>query len=174
MGAVRFSSFPNSGPFSGLTVSANGGTAGDAWPEEAPGGFPGQRHGPGGGGGGGVILLSGAPAAGSVAGGSNGSTDTVQDSYGATPGQAGTVVTTHFITETPRTQSGAYCAGADLAVTNSSSPAIVLPGANYYLHPNGDKQRTVRRGQRGFQRRHPGEHTFQSINTVAGWTCMTP
>ena len=58
-GSILF--FANSGTLSGLTVSANGGSAGNAWPEEAPGGFPGQRHGPGGGGGGGVILLSGTP-----------------------------------------------------------------------------------------------------------------
>src|SRR5208283_4397892 len=49
-GSILF--FANSGGLGGLTVNANGGNAGNAWPQEAPGGFPGQRHGPGGGGGG--------------------------------------------------------------------------------------------------------------------------
>ena len=37
--------FANNGGIGGLTVNANGGNAGDAWPNEAPGGFSGQRHG---------------------------------------------------------------------------------------------------------------------------------
>jgi len=166
--------FSNSGGLSGLTVSANGGSAGDAWPGEAPGGFPGQRHGPGGGGGGGVIILSGAPAASAVAGGSNGYTDTVQDSYGSTPGQAGAVVTTDFITETPGTQSGAYCAGADLAVTNSSSPQVVLPGATITYTQTVTNNGPLDAVNVVFSEGIPANTTFQSINTVAGWTCVTP
>lgn len=171
-GSVLF--FANSGGLSGLTVTANGGSAGNAWPETAPGGFPGQRHGPGGGGGGGVIFLSGTPANSSVAGGSNGYTDTVQDSYGATPGQAGAVVTNDIITETPGTQSGAYCAGADLAVTNSASPVVVLPGGNITY-----TQTVVNNGPLDavnvvFSEGIPANTTFQSINTVPGWTCATP
>src|SRR4029077_10286046 len=46
------------GTLSGLLVNAKGGHGGDAWPTQAPGGFPGERHGPGGGGGGGFISLS--------------------------------------------------------------------------------------------------------------------
>ena len=166
--------FANTGNLSGLSVSANGGSAGDAWPETVPGGFPGARHGPGGGGGGGVIFLSASPASSSVTGGSNGYTDTVQDSYGATPGQPGIVATTHILTETPGTQPGAYCAGADLAVTNSGSPAIVLPGGTITytqtVTNNGpfDALNTV------FSEGIPANTTFQSINSVAGWTCTTP
>jgi uncharacterized repeat protein (TIGR01451 family) len=40
----------NSGGLGGLTVSAIGGNGGNAWQIQAPGGFPGERHGPGGGG----------------------------------------------------------------------------------------------------------------------------
>jgi uncharacterized repeat protein (TIGR01451 family) len=166
--------FSNSGGLSGLTVSAIGGSAGDAWPTEAPGGFPGQRHGPGGGGGGGVIVLSGTPAASNVAGGSNGYTDTVQDSYGATPGQAGVVVTTDSITETPGTQSGAYCAGADLAVTNSGSPLVVLPGGNIAYTQTVTNNGPLDAVNVVFSEGIPANTIFESINTVPGWTCVTP
>jgi Family of unknown function (DUF6701) len=86
---------------SGLTLQANGGKGGSTL-------VPGLRvpnttatpHGPGGGGGGGFIITSGAPAATSVAGGSNGvsynggSTTPFTDatgSYGSTPGSSGSV-----------------------------------------------------------------------------------
>ncbi len=166
--------FANSGGLSGLTVSAAGGSAGDAWPNEAPGGFPGERHGPGGGGGGGVIVLSGAPASSNVAGGSNGYTDTVQDSYGATPGQAGVVVSTDIITETPGTQSGAYCAGADLAVTNSGSPQVVLPGGNITYTQTVTNNGPLDAVNVVFSEGIPANTVFESINTVPGWTCQTP
>ncbi len=171
-GSILF--FANSGNLGGLTVRANGGIAGNAWPETAPGGFPGQRHGPGGGGGGGVIFLSGTPASSSVSGGSNGYTNTVQDSYGATPGQPGIVATTHVITETPGTQPGAYCAGADLAVTNSGLPAIVLPGGNITYTQTVTNNGPFDAVNAVFSEGIPANTTFQSINTVAGWTCVTP
>ncbi|MBK8286431.1 MAG: hypothetical protein IPK97_17040 [Ahniella sp.] len=41
----------------GITLSVAGAAGSNAWATEAPGGFPGARHGPGGGGGGGRILL---------------------------------------------------------------------------------------------------------------------
>ena len=166
--------FTNSGGLNGLTVSAIGGSGGDAWPNEAPGGFPGQRHGPGGGGGGGVIFLSAAPASSNVAGGSNGNTDTVQDSYGATPGQAGVVVTTDVITETPGTQPGAYCASADLSVTNSGSPTVVLPGGTITYTQGVNNNGPFDAVNAVFSESIPANTTFQSINTVAGWTCATP
>jgi len=91
----------------GLTLHANGGNGGDAWIIEP---FTlGNRHGPGGGGGGGVVLVSGPPASISVAGGTNGLTETPSVSYGATPGTAGTSVTNASISSTSGTQSGAGC-----------------------------------------------------------------
>jgi uncharacterized repeat protein (TIGR01451 family) len=91
----------------GLTLHANGGNGGDAWIIEP---FTlGNRHGPGGGGGGGVVLVSGPPASISVAGGTNGLTETPSVSYGATPGTAGTSVTNASISSTSGTQSGAEC-----------------------------------------------------------------
>jgi uncharacterized repeat protein (TIGR01451 family) len=166
--------FANSGSLAGLTVSANGGNAGNAWPEKAPGVFSGQRHGPGGGGGGGVIFLSGAPASMTVTGGTNGSTDTVQDSYGATPGQAGVTATNDILTETPGTQPGAYCASADLAVTNSGAPAVVQPGGNITYTQTVTNNGPLDALNAVFSEATPANTTFQSITTPAGWTCVTP
>ncbi len=81
------------GQLSGLTVNANGGGGGDAWPTQAPGGFPGERHGPGGGGGGGAILLSTTGATTSTGGGVHGITTTASDAYNATDGFGGSVGT---------------------------------------------------------------------------------
>ena len=177
-GSILF--FANSGGLGGLTVSATGGNGGRAWPIEAPGGFSGQRHGSGGGGGGGVILLSGAPASTNVAGGLNGYTDTVQDSYGATPGQAGIAATNLVITETPGTQSGAYCASADLSVTNAGTPNPVLAGpgpGNVITYT----QSVTNNGPFAainavFSETIPTNTTFQSLNFPggSGWTCNAP
>ena len=112
--------------------------------------------------------------ASSVAGGSNGYTDTVQDSYGATPGQPGFVVTTNVITETPGTQPGAYCAGADLAVTNSGSPSIVLPGANITYTQTVTNNGPFDAINAVFSEGIPANTIFESINTVPGWNCVTP
>jgi uncharacterized repeat protein (TIGR01451 family) len=167
--------FSNSGALAGLTVSANGGNGGYAWPNQAPGTpFPGQRHGPGGGGGGGVIFLTASPAGASVTGGSNGNTTTVQDSYGATPGTAGIVATTHIITETPGTQSGAYCASADLSVTNSGSPTVVAPGGNITYTQVVKNNGPLDAVNAVFSQIIPANTTFQSISANAGWTCVTP
>lgn len=168
--------FANSGGLGGLTVNAMGGTAGNAWQNTAPGSFPGQRHGPGGGGGGGVIFLSAAAAASNVAGGSNGYTDTVQDSYGATPGLPGLVQTTHVITETPGTQSGAYCGSADLAVTNSATPTVVLPGGQITYTQTVANNGPLDAVSAVFTEGIPANTTFYSINysTAPGWTCTTP
>ena len=166
--------FANSGGLGGLTVNANGGTGGNAWPNQAPGTFPGQRHGPGGGGGGGVIFLTAAPANATVNAGSNGNTTTVQDSYGATPGSAGVVVNTHVITETPGTQSGAYCAAADVSVTNSALPAIVAPGGTITYTQTVTNNGPLAALNTVFSESIPANTTFQSISTNAGWTCVTP
>ena len=62
-------------------------TVANTWLTQAPGSpYPGCRHGPGGGGGGGVILTSSAPASAMRAAGNNGTSTTIHDSYGATPG----------------------------------------------------------------------------------------
>ncbi len=175
-GSVLF--FTNAGGVGGLTVQANGGGGGISWPEDAPGGaFPGNRHGPGGGGGGGIALLTGAPAGLSLLGGLPGYTTLANDSYGATPGQMGVSNTGLTITQTPGTQSGAYCAGADLAVTNVANPTITLsPGTITYTQTvanNGpyDALNAV------FSEAIPANTTFQSIiasgSGAAGWTCTT-
>lgn len=166
--------FANSGGLGGLTVRAVGGNGGSAWQIEAPGGFPGQRHGPGGGGGGGVIFLSAAPGGSSVAGGSNGYTDTVQDSYGSTPGQPGVLQTTNVITETPGIQSGAYCASADLSVTNSGTPPVVAPGGNITYTQTVTNNGPLDAVNAVFSESIPAGTTFQSINTLTGWACTTP
>ncbi len=166
--------FANNGSLSGLTVSANGGNAGDAWPIEAPGGFSGQRHGPGGGGGGGVILLSGTPTSVSASGGVNGNTDTIQDSYGATPGQAGLIATNLVTTETPGAQSGAYCASADLAVTNTASPNPVLAGGNITYTQIVTNNGPLDAVNAVFTEQVPTNTTFQSLTHPAGWLCNTP
>jgi uncharacterized repeat protein (TIGR01451 family) len=171
-GSILF--FANSGGLGGLSLSATGGNAGNAWPIKAPGGFPGERHGPGGGGGGGVIFVSAAPASANISGGFNGNTDTVQDSYGATPGQAGFVETANIITETPGTQSGAYCSGADLAVTNSGTPPVVAPGGDITYTQTVTNNGPFDAVNAVFSEGIPANTTFQSINTVPGWTCSTP
>ncbi|MGH9574107.1 MAG: C25 family cysteine peptidase [Candidatus Acidiferrales bacterium] len=173
-GSILF--FTNTGGVGGLTIQANGGDGGITWPEDAPGTpFPRNRHGPGGGGGGGMALLTGVPASLSLLGGAPGYTTLADDSYGATPGQMGSSNTGLTVTQTPGTQSGAYCAGADLAVTNSANPTIVLsPGTITYTQTvanNGpyDALNAV------FSEAIPANTTFQSIiasgSGAAGWTC---
>jgi len=159
------------GTLTGLTANANGGNGGLAWSTQAPAAFSGNRHGPGGGGGGGVILLSGTATAMTVTGGANGNTDTVQDSFGATPGQAGVIATTEVITETPGAQPGAYCAGADLSVTNTGNPNPVTPGASItytQVVANAGPQDAL---NAVFSEAVPANTTFQSITIPAGWTC---
>jgi uncharacterized repeat protein (TIGR01451 family) len=171
-GSILF--FANTGGLNGLTASASGGSGGNAWPTQAPGGFPGERHGPGGGGGGGVIFLSASPASYSVAGGLNGYTDTVQDSYGATVGQSGVYAPAHVITETPGTQSGAYCASADLSVTNSAAPLVVLPGGTITYTQTVANNGPLDAVNAVLTENTPANTTFASITTPAGWTCSTP
>jgi uncharacterized repeat protein (TIGR01451 family) len=173
--------FANSGGLGGLTVSVAGGNGGNTWPEQGPGAvFPGNRHGPGGGGGGGVIFTTSAPGSSSVAGGNPGWSTLANDAYGATAGQPGLLSTGLTITQTPGTQSGAYCAGADLAVTDSGVPNPVLPGpgpGNVITYTqtvtnNGplDAVNAV------FSETIPANTTFQSfINPGgSGWNCVTP
>jgi len=175
-GSIIF--FANTGTLAGLTANANGGNGGKTWPEQAPGTFTtagsGARHGPGGGGGGGVILLSGAPAAMTVTAGTNGYTDTNQDSFGGTPGQAGVTATNHIITETPGAQPGAYCASADLSVSNSGSPAVVAPGGNITYTQVATNNGPFDAVDAVFSETVPANTTFQSIAKPAAWVCVTP
>src|SRR5271157_5142315 len=167
--------FTNSGGLTGLTVTANGGNGGNTWSASAPGTpFPGNRHGPGGGGGGGVVLLSSVPTAVSVAGGINGFSTTAQDAYGATVGQPGVFLTNLGITQTPGTQSGAYCASADLAVTNSATPPVVLPGGTITYTQTVINNGPLDAVNAVFSENTPADTTFSSITTPAGWTCSTP
>lgn len=167
--------FANSGSLSGLTASAAGGNGGVTWPSDPPGTpFPGNRHGPGGGGGGGVIFASATPGSTNVNGGIPGWSTLANDSYGATSGQAGFVSPGLSITETPGTQSGAYCAGADLAVTNSGTPSVVVPGNNItYTQTvtNNGPQDAV---NATFIEAVPGNTIFQSLAIAPGWSCSTP
>ncbi len=172
-GSILF--FANSGALSGLAASAAGGNGGITWPSDPPGTpFPGNRHGPGGGGGGGVIFASSAPGSANISGGVPGWSTLANDSYGATSGQSGFVSSGLSITETPGTQSGAYCAGADLAVTNSGSPSVVVPGNNItytQVVTNNGPQDAV---NATFIEAVPGNTTFQSLVVAPGWSCTTP
>ncbi len=172
--------YANSGGLSGLTAIANGGNGGSTWVEQTPStAFPGNRHGPGGGGGGGVIFTTAIPGGGApVSGGNPGTSTLADDAYGATAGQPGTVVTGETITETPGVQSGAYCAGADLAVTNSAAPNPVAPGSNItYTQTvtNAGPQDAV---NAALNEVIPANTTFQSISitgaNATGWSCTTP
>ena len=166
--------FANSGTLSGLTASAVGGNGGVTWPEQAPAAFPGNRHGPGGGGGGGVIFASSLPGTTSVSGGIPGWSTLANDPYGASIGQPGVVSSGLTITETPGTQSGAYCAGADLAVTNAGTPSVVVPGNNItytQVVTNNGPQDAV---NATFTEAVPGNTTFQSLVVAPGWSCTTP
>jgi uncharacterized repeat protein (TIGR01451 family) len=172
--------FASSGGFGGLTANANGGSGGITWPEQAPGAFPGNRHGPGAGGGGGAILASATPGSTSVSGGNPGVTTLANDAYGATPGQPGVVLPGLSITQTPGTQSGAYCGNADLAVTNAGTPNPVLAGPG----PGNVITYTQSVTNNGpfdaldavFSETIPANTTFQSLSVPggSGWTCTTP
>lgn len=112
-----------SGNLSGLSVRARGGRGGDAWPAIAPGGTPGERHGPGGGGGGGFVALSSAASSLDVSGGANGITTTVNDAYGATAGSNGQIVTAATPDQTPGIDPGTECVPV-LTPTKVTSPTV--------------------------------------------------
>jgi uncharacterized repeat protein (TIGR01451 family) len=166
--------FANSGGLNGLTASAVGGSGGVTWPEQAPGAFPGNRHGPGAGGGGGVVFTSSSPGAANVSGGIPGWTTLANDPYGATSGQPGVSAIALAITETPGTQSGAYCAGADLAVTNAGTPNPVIPGNTITFTQTVTNNGPLDAINASFGEAIPGSTTFQSLTAAVGWTCTTP
>jgi len=168
----------NNGGVSGLTVSAVGGNGGVTWPEQAPGTFPGNRHGPGAGGGGGVVFTSSAPAGANVSGGAPGWTTLADDAYGATSGLPGIFVSGSPVQGNPGAQSGAYCAAADIAVTNAGTPNPVLPGGNITYTQTVTNNGPVDGIDATMTEVVPANTTFQSIAIsgagAAGWSCTTP
>jgi uncharacterized repeat protein (TIGR01451 family) len=120
-----------------------------------------------------VILLSAAPAAAAVNGGTNGYTTTSNDSYGATPGQTGITQANLIITETPGTQSGAYCGSADLAVSNSGTPNPVAAGGNITYNQTVTNNGPLDAVNGVFSEAIPANTTFASMTAASGWTCAT-
>ncbi|HEX3582855.1 MAG TPA: C25 family cysteine peptidase [Thermoanaerobaculia bacterium] len=170
-GSVLFTT--QTGDLSGLTIQAKGGNGGNPWLLQAPGGSPGERHGPGGGGGGGYVLLSSAAASVDVSGGVNGLTTTANDNYGAQPGTAGIMELIAGANVLPG-GDGATCAVADLAVTDSAPGTPVDIGDNITF-----TQTVVNNGPSPadsvvYSTSIPVGATFQSISVPAGWTCITP
>jgi len=171
--------YANSGALTGLTVDADGGNGGSTWPNETPGtSFPGNRHGPGGGGGGGIVLLTSAPGGAYVNGGEPGYSTLADDAYGATAGQMGILAPGETITETPGTQSGAYCAGADLAVTNSATPNPVIAGGSITYTQTVTNNGPQDALNATITEPIPANTDFQSISVsgadASGWSCPTP
>jgi LPXTG-site transpeptidase (sortase) family protein len=111
------------GTVNGVTAVANGANGTDAWPA-GPAGMA-NRHGPGGGGSGGVIITSNAlpPAQTSVLGGAPGTTTNGPDTYGATGGNPGVVMTT-TPAAIPGSSSGAECVPALTVGKSTSTPAV--------------------------------------------------
>jgi uncharacterized repeat protein (TIGR01451 family) len=168
-----------SGGISGATLSANGGDGGDTWLPSLPGSpYPGNRHGPGGGGGGGVVLTSSAPASASALPGTNGTSTTVQDAYGATPGLGNGIITTNLgsagFTQTPGNRPGAQCSVADLVVTNSGTPNPVVPGGNITYTQTVNNNGPQSALNLVFSEAIPSNTTFVSLTSPGTWTCTTP
>ena len=168
-----------SGGLSGATLSANGGNGGNTWLPSAPGTpYPGNRHGPGGGGGGGVILTTTAPASASALPGSNGTSTTIHDAYGATPGLGNGIITTNLgsagFTQTPGNRPGAQCSIADLVVTNSGTPNPVVPGGNITYTQTVNNNGPQSALNVVFSEAIPSNTTFVSLASPVAWTCTTP
>jgi uncharacterized repeat protein (TIGR01451 family) len=161
------------GTLTGLTVQAKGGNGGNAWLTTAPGGTPGERHGPGGGGGGGYVLLSSAAASTDVSGGQNGVTTSANDSYSAQPGTPGVVQLITGNNVLPG-GDGAECAIADLAVTNVVSAPSVQAGNNVTFTQTVTNNGPSSADGVVYMAPIPASSTFVSISVPAGWTCITP
>ena len=172
--------YTNTGGLGGLTASAAGGNGGNTWPEQGPGTFPGNRHGAGGGGGGGVIFATSAPGSSNVLNGNPGWSTLANDPYGATSGQPGVLNSNLTITQTPGVQSGAFCAGADLSVTNSGTPNPVLagpgPGNVITYTQNVTNNGPLDALNATFNETIPANTTFQSLSVPggSGWLCNAP
>jgi uncharacterized repeat protein (TIGR01451 family) len=102
------------------TVYTNGGNGGNAWRSQAPGGTPGDRHGPGGGGSGGFIAYStGLGMTTQYNAGICGKTTTANDPYGATDSSGGSAAS--YSANPPGTLPGASCL-AVLTIVKSANP----------------------------------------------------
>ncbi len=124
---------PNANAFTAIAFSAIGGNGGLAWPLQPPGGYPGERLGPGGGGGGGVIYLSGSAASTDVSGGLNGTTTNVNDAYGALPGAVG-IVGSASVSDIPGVSAGFECyTPTAINLTDFRAGSMPLPGSNFLL-----------------------------------------
>jgi uncharacterized repeat protein (TIGR01451 family) len=168
-----------SGGLSGATLIANGGNGGHTWLPSGPGSpYPGNRHGPGGGGGGGVILTSSAPASASALPGANGTSTSIHDAYGATPGLGNGIIATNLdatgLSQTPGDRSGAQCSVADLVVTNSGTPNPVVPGGNITYTQTVNNNGPQSALNVVFSEAIPTNTTFVSLASPAAWTCITP
>jgi uncharacterized repeat protein (TIGR01451 family) len=82
--------------------------------------------------------------------------------------------TNHSITETPGAQPGAYCASADLSLTNAGSPNPVLPSSNITYTQVVTNNGPLDALNAVFSEAVPANTTFQSLAAPAGWTCSTP
>ncbi len=162
-----------SGTLGGVTIQAKGGKGGSAWLTTAPGGSPGQRHGPGGGGGGGYVLLSSAAASTDVSGGTNGVTTSSNDSYGAQPGTTGIVQIISGNNVLPG-GDGATCSIADLAVTNVVSAPSIQAGNNVTFTQTVTNNGPNTADGVVYMAPIPAGSTFVSMSVPAGWTCVTP
>ncbi|HVR40738.1 MAG TPA: C25 family cysteine peptidase, partial [Thermoanaerobaculia bacterium] len=163
-----------SGTLAGLTLNANGGSGGDAWIIQPPGGTPGERHGPGGGGAGGVIRTNATGLTSTVTGGAHGRTTTALDAYGSTDGSGGSAVTTATFTEVPGTRAATTCM-PDLSVTISDSPDPVTAGNNLTYTITATNNGPIGDAAAGVQITidTPTGTTFVSMSPPVGWTCGT-
>ena len=119
---------------SGLTLSATGGTGGDAWESQAY--SLANRHGPGGGGGGGVVFVSGTPASTpTVGGGASGVTlNTPSVTYGSTAGTSGTSATNATLGQVTGIQSAALCT-PDMTLSKNNSGVFTRGSTASYTIP---------------------------------------
>lgn len=114
-----------------VTVDASGGDGGNAWRSSAGGAA--NRHGPGGGGSGGFVAY--APSAmlvlGSIAGGINGKSTTLNDDYGSTGSYGGYM--TFQSPNAPGPKPGHSCV-PQLAVSKTTTTPVIsaLPGSATY------------------------------------------
>ncbi|HEX8070668.1 MAG TPA: hypothetical protein VF546_12000 [Pyrinomonadaceae bacterium] len=123
----------SAGTYAGaIALSARGGRGGDAWNTSPVGTICGStpcdtdnRHGPGGGGGGGYVASTWSGAA-NVAGGANGITTTTgapNNTYGATPGNAGTSATL-TASSIPGANPGYQCLPVLTVTKTTSTPSV--------------------------------------------------